>query len=328
MKFTEYRRTAGRQVRVSEVGQDDGGPAHGAGKTWKTYKEDMTTPCRHPEIGATDTTIVARQGDMYATRHNPFVYFHSIIDTPACAQHVVDSRYLDTDLESADTTPNLVFITPNLCHDGHDEPCKDGEPGGLTSADQFLAELVPKILASPAYNADGMLVITFDEARDCAACCTRRLAEHAEAGRGGRVAARLVISARSPSRGTTNATPYNHYALLCSLENVFGVPHLGFAAAPGLKCFGKDIYTRRRSSAGGGRVGEAKGRRWSRRTGRSTRRGAGPQPRVGERRPAGADEAVGAMTRNGRRVEVANGRVDGFGQRGLVVHRCERFVRR
>ena len=70
-----------------------------AGKTWRSYQEDMGTPCRHPAIGATDDTIVARKGDMYATRHNPFVYFHSIIDTPACAQNVVDFDQLATDLE-------------------------------------------------------------------------------------------------------------------------------------------------------------------------------------------------------------------------------------
>ena len=42
--------------------------------------------------------------------------------------------------------------------------------------------------------------------------------------------------------GTTDATPYNHYALLCSIEDIFGLSHLGFAGAPGLTCFGKDVY--------------------------------------------------------------------------------------
>src|SRR3954452_24649864 len=55
-----------------------------AGKTWRAYQEDIgnsaTEPktCRHPVIGEGDTTLAARQGDMYATRHNPFMYFHSI----------------------------------------------------------------------------------------------------------------------------------------------------------------------------------------------------------------------------------------------------------
>ena len=45
---------------------------------------------------------------------------------------------LRTDLEQTATTPNLSYITPNLCNDGHDQPCVDGQPGGLASADTWL----------------------------------------------------------------------------------------------------------------------------------------------------------------------------------------------
>src|SRR5579862_9637186 len=125
-----------------------------AGKTWKGYMEDIgnsaTQPktCRHPAIGATDTTVVPTATDMYATRHDPFVYFHSIIDSSQCARRVVGLDALTHDLASTATTPNLVYITPNVCNDGHDSPCKDGRPGGLTSADAWLRTWVPKILAS------------------------------------------------------------------------------------------------------------------------------------------------------------------------------------
>jgi hypothetical protein len=218
-----------------------------AGKTWRSYQEDMGTPCRHPAIGAADQTLVARPGDMYATRHNPFVYFHSIIDSPTCAQNVVDFDHLATDVKSVATTRNLSFITPNLCHDGHDTPCVDGQPGGLVSADRFLAALVPKILASPAYKADGMLVITLDEAvvSNTEACChTPPSPNAANPGLGGPGGGRIGTLLLSPSvsPGTTDPTPYNHYALLCSLEDQFGLKHLGFAGAPGLTCFGKDVY--------------------------------------------------------------------------------------
>ena len=106
-----------------------------AGKTWKGYMEDIgnsaTQPktCRHPAIGANDTTIIPTKTDMYATRHNPFVYFHSIIDSPTCKTKVVGLPVLTTDLASAAKTPNFSFITPNVCDDGHDSPCKDGRPG-------------------------------------------------------------------------------------------------------------------------------------------------------------------------------------------------------
>jgi hypothetical protein len=218
-----------------------------AGKTWRAYQEDMATPCRHPKIGSNDETIAPKPGDMYATRHDPFVYFHAIIDSPTCAQNVVDFSRLATDMKSTATTPNFAFITPNVCHDGHDAPCVDGEPGGLVSADRFLSAEVPKILASPAYRADGMLVITLDEASITTtdACCNTPAAPNADkpglGGPGGGRIGTLLISAQVKP-GTTDPTPYNHYALLCSLENIFGLSHLGFAGAPGLTCFGKDVY--------------------------------------------------------------------------------------
>ena len=220
-----------------------------AGKTWRSYQEDMGTPCRHPAIGAADDTVVARKGDMYATRHNPFVYFHSIIDTPACAQNVVD---FDTTRDRPDVDrddPEPRRSSRRTCATtGTTRRASTAQPGGLVSADRFLAAEVPKILASPAYKADGMLVITFDEASitSTAACCHTPPSPNADkpgiGGPGGGRIGTLVISSPSVKAGTTDATPYNHYALLCSIEDIFGSTHLGFAGAPGLACFGKDVY--------------------------------------------------------------------------------------
>ncbi|HKU80150.1 MAG TPA: alkaline phosphatase family protein, partial [Rhodanobacteraceae bacterium] len=150
-----------------------------AGYTWKGYMESMGTnpareasACGHVAIGEVDHTNLATATDQYADKHNPFVYFHSIIDDQAqCAAHVVNLDKLPADLQSTATTPNFSFITPDLCHDGHDAPCKNGEPGGLISADRFLREWVPQILASPAFKQDGLLIVTFDEGTDGAACC-------------------------------------------------------------------------------------------------------------------------------------------------------------
>ena len=227
------------------------------GLTWKAYQEDIgnsaTEPktCRHPQLGAVDRTLVARPGDQYATRHDPFVYFTSITDSPSCATQVVGLDQLTGDLTSVATTPNFAFITPNLCHDGHDQPCVDGEPGGLVSADAFLSQWVPRILASPAFKKDGMLVITFDEAEvsgshgDASACCQTPPSPNAArpgliGPGGGRVGALVISVATKP--GTTDATSYNHYGLLCSVEDVFHLDHLGFAGAPGTPCFGADVY--------------------------------------------------------------------------------------
>lgn len=231
-----------------------------AGKklTWKGYMEDMASPCLHPEIGQKDPYAVvgpANPSSAYATRHNPFMYFHSIIDSPSCEQNVVALTALEGDLASVKSTPNVSFITPNLCNDGHDETCATGGPGGLAAANSWLEAWVPKILDSPAFKKDGLLIVTFDEAEavgdatDSTTCCNTPAYPNVESASatkpgpgGGRIGAVLVSPFIKP--GTTSATPYNHFAMLCSLENLFGLEHLGYAAQPGLKCFGKDVYTK------------------------------------------------------------------------------------
>jgi len=222
-----------------------------SGTPWRGYMEDMGTPCRHPQLGAVDDTQKARVGDQYAVRHNPFMYFASVTGSSTCSRDVVDLASLRTDLGSATTTPGLSYITPNLCHDGHDSPCVDGRPGGLASADEFLKQWVPLITGSPAFGKDGLLVITFDESdgpqSDASACCGEGPGPNSPlpgitgAG-GGRVGA-LVISPFSRP-GTVSSTPYNHYSLLASLEDVFHQPYLGYAGQSGLNRFGLDVYNR------------------------------------------------------------------------------------
>lgn len=265
-----------------------------SGFRWRAYMEDMgndgtreAATCGHPRIGiGTDETNTAEapsaavpQGDAYATRHNPFMYFHSIIDSPKCSTNVVGLQQLSSDLAQKSKTPNLVFVTPNLCHDGHDgdgtgvagTTCNNGEPGGLTSADAFLHTWVPRILASSAYKDDGLLIITFDESAPSVSesinqgtgqtvvnltfsgqsCCNQRPGPNLEGFRPGKVTLintpalvqniitngyggdRIGALLLSPfvRAGSTSTTPYNHYSLLRSLEDIFGIQdHLGYAA--------------------------------------------------------------------------------------------------
>ncbi len=223
---------------------------HGKKLRWTGYMDDMHTACRHPAIGAKDDTQRAEKGDQYATRHNPFVYFHSIIDDATyCKNHVLPLSRLTTDLKAVSTTPSFSYITPDLCADGHDAPCVDGRPGGLASVNAWMKYWVPKILASPAYRKDGILVITADESdgpqSDATACCgegpsTNSPLPGISGPGGGRIGA-LVLS-QWTTGGTRSTTPYNHYGLLASLEDVWGLPYAGYAASPGLNRFGLDVY--------------------------------------------------------------------------------------
>ena len=218
------------------------------GLTWRGYMEDMGTPCRHPAANTADDTQKAKAGDQYAARHNPFVYFHSITDSPSCAADDVDLAQLTTDLSTVASTRNLTYITPNLCNDAHDSPCVDGRPGGLATADQWLSTWIPKILASPAFRQDGLLVVTFDEADTgspdgAAACCGEGPGPNSPApgvyGMGGGRTGTVLVSPFLKA-GTLNNTGYNHYALLRTLENTFGLSPLGYAGTA--RGFGYDVW--------------------------------------------------------------------------------------
>jgi hypothetical protein len=201
---TNGARTIGDQLDVADR---DFGPKDRL--RWRAYAEDMGndpvrdygtpdplggTTCAHAPIGGVDNSNSATAIDQYATRHNPFVYFHSVIDDQArCDAHVVPlgkvavgtngaadqfSGHLFEDLQSPSTTPSFLFVTPNLCNDGHDATCaglnvEGGHAGGLVGADLWLKHWMPMILASPAYQSGKMLVVlTFDESgfTDARAC--------------------------------------------------------------------------------------------------------------------------------------------------------------
>jgi hypothetical protein len=117
----------------------------------------------------------------------------------------------------------------------------------LISADKFLREWVPQIVASPAFKQDGLLIITFDEGTDAAACCGETRPEGApQPGQfgpgGGRIGAVVLSPFVKP--GTVSNVDYNHYGLLRSIEDWFGLPHLGYAGQKGLRTFGPDIFNR------------------------------------------------------------------------------------
>jgi YD repeat-containing protein len=234
----------------------------GAGFTWRDYNEDMgadptreSTVCAHPPINQSDNTQKATATDEYATRHNPFVYFHGIIDdTTLCDTHVVNLSALPQDLRSPGGGANYSFITPDLCDDGHDAPCANGQPGGLTSADAFLKTWVPQITATKTFKQDGLLMIIFDEAAtsDTSSCCGEIPGPNSPSPGiggpgGGQTGAVLLSPCIVP--GTVTQAPYNHYSMLGSVEAAFGLSKLGYAGLPGETTFGSDIYKKQCGAA-------------------------------------------------------------------------------
>ena len=112
---------------------------------------------------------------------------------------------------------------------------------------------MPVITRSPAFRKDGLLIITFDESDGKApdafdACCNEKplATDPNQPGFQGPGGGRMepCCCRRTSEPGTVSSVPYNHYSLLRTVEDIFDQGHLGYAAEPGLKPFGRDVFTR------------------------------------------------------------------------------------
>lgn len=187
------------------------------GKQWRAYLADMgDSTCVHPNSNAADDTVLPGAGSDYATWHNPFVYFHSLLDLGGCASNDVGLQHLTKDLRAATRTPAYAFIAPGLCDEPSSAACPDGAPGGLAGEDAFLNQWVPAILASPAYKQDGVLMIVFAKAPTAT-------------GSGPVRTGALILSPKAKA-GSTVRTNYGPYSVLRSAEDLLGYTPLVHAA--------------------------------------------------------------------------------------------------
>jgi acid phosphatase len=166
-----------------------------SGRTWKGYFEDMPSP-------GFDTYTSGK----YVARHNPFVYFNQIRTNPARNDLMVPYTQLAADLQSSSTTPNFLWVTPNLCDDMHD--CS------VAAGDTWLKDQLPTIFNSPAWKTQrSLLIITSDEDDFTSANQT------------------FWVAVESPSAGArSSGALYNHYSTLRTLESAWGLGPLANAS--------------------------------------------------------------------------------------------------
>jgi acid phosphatase len=137
----------------------------------------------------------------YAKKHDPFAYWSST----DCRRRV-SSKVLDRDLRRG-TLPDFALVVPNQCNDMHD--CS------VAHGDRYLSQLVPRLLK--ALGPHGYLVLTFDEGTSN---------RHG----GGQIP--TVVAGPDVVPGRASTTFVNHYGVLRTIEDTFGLEHLGAAADP------------------------------------------------------------------------------------------------
>lgn len=216
--------------------------------TWRAYIQGIDEAgatlgaCPAPRAG--EASVAA--GD-YASYRNPFLYFQSLTSSPGCKSDDVGLSTLRSDLSgSASHAPSFAYIAPDLCHDGNPTPCSPGAKAEANDASEVLEQVVGEITTSKAYEQGGLIVITSDEApssgeyADSSSCCGQPASypnyKAPEHGQGGGVVGALLLSPLIKG-GTTSAEQYDHYSLLRTIEDIFGLSHLGYAALPEVKSF-------------------------------------------------------------------------------------------
>jgi phosphatidylinositol-3-phosphatase len=217
-----------------------------AGVSWTAWNESMAEPCSVVNNGSSKTL------NHYAVKHNPAVYYDGVEGvggvwdeeerSQLCLDNVIstgdpvapnDTGDLDAALASGDVA-RFNYIVPNMCEDGHDT-CPPNPPSATGQFDAFLAREVPKILASPAFDENSVVIVTYDEGSSTAGgggsnggtpCRPWETCPNAFHG-GGNVAFAVW---GDPVQPGTYGFFANHYSLLRTLEDGYGISeHVGAA---------------------------------------------------------------------------------------------------
>jgi hypothetical protein len=229
------------------------------GLTWKSYQEslpisgaDLVSSSDGEYTNNTDFTNIlptlnppltsADIVSLYASKHNPFVYFKSG-QTAAALRNTVGFNQFYADL-AAGAAPSFAFIAPNQCNDQHGrengtvfcnyDPDDNGTQAGLNPAliqagDQSVQRIVTAIRNSPAWH-DGRaaIVVVWDENDGFTAPETNQVL--------------LLVDKNYGTHGKSSAVLYTHFSLLKSIEAGFGLPCLNHACDGNVKAM-SDLFS-------------------------------------------------------------------------------------
>lgn len=162
------------------------------GRTWRVYAQNYPGRCSTAAVARGGVDLVGAPG-WYARKHNPAISFVDISRNPSRCARITRLAGFDP------TAASFELIVPNTTNDMHD--------GSIAQGDAFLRAFVPRITGSPAF-ADSLLLITWDEGSS-------------SLGGGGRVATIVVSPSVRP--GTRSAVAHDHYSLLRTIEDAWGL---------------------------------------------------------------------------------------------------------
>ncbi len=234
-----------------------------AGISWKGYMEGLPYP---GFLGASADYTASPPGSgnaLYLLKHDPFLLYPDVYNNPARAKKVVPLTQLTADLAS-NNVPQFAWITPNICNDMHGMsgpactyPSAGSGPSaqGYQQGDAFLQQWVSAIMNSRAWNRNSVIFITWDEGgfsnvspygpESTAGCCDSPILANppvnpvdvsggdlapAAGGAvfGGAQVPMIVISGHVHGH-VVDPTPYNHYSLLRTVEDIFQLGYLQLA---------------------------------------------------------------------------------------------------
>lgn len=169
-----------------------------AGKTWKAYQESI------PAVG-----YLGADSPPYVRRHDPFAFLSDVQDDPSQAANIVPFSQFATDVAN-NTLPQYAFIAPNMNNDAHD--------GTLAQSDAWLKANIAPLITNAAFQNDGLLIITFDEA------------EITDLDHGGGQVATVIVSSKAKTNFQSK-TLYQHQSTLRLILAASGVDNFPGLAA-------------------------------------------------------------------------------------------------
>jgi hypothetical protein len=225
---------------------------------WDAYMQAMPSTGYLPD-SANDA--------LYVSKHNPFILYDDVRDNPERLAHIKPYTDMAADLNGPDA-PRYVWISPDECSNLHggiytavpgfsDTPCPYSNAAGdandeslKAKADAFVKGAVQTIMSSRAWTGNSAIFVLADETdfdgsnptdndyASVAGCCDSpvlpagdpEISSSWPGGVYGGGSAPMIVISRLGPRHATDSTPSNHYSMLLTIEEGFGLGKLGYTS--------------------------------------------------------------------------------------------------